>query len=568
MCKYFKNNYLVRIVIDLAFVLVFGCAHFVFGAQIILAQCSNECPMLGARQCVGNGYQVCMDYDQNGCFEWGAINSCSSGQICSAGSCIGTMICSPGSVSGCRVCDTFGTAWVDDSSKCASGQICSAGGCVANTTNLTDNDSEELIVSQLSPLGAIYAASTNLTAHTNKFAYCRYDYSDKSFDSMIFAFSTGDYVNHSAAVKLPAPGAYVYYVRCRDNSGKVNSTVGIISFSYVSYEQNSAPDLVKPNQLSSTEDKKADSNVILPLTDLMPPVISRLLPSGEINQKEITISCATDEPALCKYDAADTDYDSMKNLMEGEKTSHSKKITLYNFGGYNYYVRCRDQLENKNLKSSKIAFEYMVPQFENTPEIFDLLPSGVIYQEEILLTLKTGRGADCRYDLSNIEFAEMDDGFESADGIVHQAAVSLNRFGNYIYYVRCKDKNGEPGDTLALLSFEYADPELKIAFGGEAKNNNGSIRCVEYIMDESDGSCVIAQDCLCDPDCGQEEAAKDSDCANLALQESERKFSINWKGVIVVFCVSLAIISLIVIISIIKGAGGGMGKPKSTSGSF
>lgn len=50
--------------------------------------CSNECTTSGSKQCSGNGYQTCGNYDSDSCTEWSSVTSCPSGQTCSNGQCI------------------------------------------------------------------------------------------------------------------------------------------------------------------------------------------------------------------------------------------------------------------------------------------------------------------------------------------------------------------------------------------------------------------------------------------------------------------------------------------------
>lgn len=50
--------------------------------------CTNECSTSGARQCSGNGYQVCGNTDADPCLEWGTVTACGTGYYCSAGNCL------------------------------------------------------------------------------------------------------------------------------------------------------------------------------------------------------------------------------------------------------------------------------------------------------------------------------------------------------------------------------------------------------------------------------------------------------------------------------------------------
>jgi hypothetical protein len=105
------------------------------------ATCTNQC-VEDARQCSGNGYQICSDTNNDGCTEWGSAVNCPSGQICNAGDCVANRantdtnlispVCTANAVSGCKVCKKDGSAWQDDSSKCPLGKGCSFGVCIAS----------------------------------------------------------------------------------------------------------------------------------------------------------------------------------------------------------------------------------------------------------------------------------------------------------------------------------------------------------------------------------------------------------------------------------------------------
>ena len=42
-------------------------------------ECSDECST-GSRQCQGDGYQVCGDFDSDACTDWGPVTQCDSGE--------------------------------------------------------------------------------------------------------------------------------------------------------------------------------------------------------------------------------------------------------------------------------------------------------------------------------------------------------------------------------------------------------------------------------------------------------------------------------------------------------
>lgn len=51
-------------------------------------RCQDECWKEGIKQCLENDYQICGDYNADGCLEWGPITVCQEGMICEDGECI------------------------------------------------------------------------------------------------------------------------------------------------------------------------------------------------------------------------------------------------------------------------------------------------------------------------------------------------------------------------------------------------------------------------------------------------------------------------------------------------
>ena len=48
--------------------------------------CANECSSWNVKQCSGNGYQVCGNWDSDSCFEWSNVTVCSN--VCKSGRCV------------------------------------------------------------------------------------------------------------------------------------------------------------------------------------------------------------------------------------------------------------------------------------------------------------------------------------------------------------------------------------------------------------------------------------------------------------------------------------------------
>lgn len=384
------------------------------------------------------------------------------------------------------------------------------------------------LLSGFSPIGTVTNKYVTLSVTTDKAASCRYSWYDKDYEAMTLAFTSNNNLYHVASATLSNAGNYNYYVRCKDESGNVNSPAGRISFYYYVYV---APSPVTPSK---------------PPADTMPPLISGLSPSGEVTSKEITLSLFTDEVATCRYATSDFDYELMPNNFGGESTSHSVAITLNNPGEYNYYVRCQDAAKNKNTVSGQIKFAYSLPE---GPKIIDLEPSGgVVYQGSVALIATTDKAASCRFAENNVDYDRMGDFFDTGDGLFHQAFVDLPDYGFYSYYVRCMDKNGVLGAKSEMISFEYQNPNPEPEASALEPE---PVICEQIQIGRKDGSCDPTLDCVCDPDCPETGNDADPDCAGIQTTSSGGS---GWIGLLLIGLILLIII--IIIIIIIKRRGG------------
>jgi hypothetical protein len=402
-------------------------------------------------------------------------------------------------------------------------------------------DTAAPLLSKLLPSGTTYNSSVVLSVTTNEPAECRYSWYDKAFESMTLFFTSTDRLYHSAPTSLINYGYYTYYVRCRDTAGNINQVAGRISFRY-------ATTYVAPATPAAPA---------VP-ADKTPPVISGLAPSGEVNMAQITISCATDEAATCKYGKTDADYDSLADTLDtASGLSHSKAVTLTDPGQYTYYIRCKDQKGNKNTVSAQIGFNYVVPKKEG-PAISNLQPTGAIYQSNVALIVTTDKPADCRYSDSDTDFDEMTNYFDTSDGSLHQATVNLEDYGTYAYYVRCRDKEGNKDGNSQVINFEYKNPNPP-ASGGDGGNvtppqdQTPKVSCAQTQKGDKDGVCDPTADCVCDPDCPSSGDDADADCANVAAGGGGQTNN-SWIAILIIGLLLLVIIAIVIIIIKRKGS--------------
>ena len=176
---------------------------------------------------------------------------------------------------------------------------------------------------------------TFIGLQTDEKAVCRYEtVSGFSYYSMNRFFNNTNSTLHSTEVGGLSEGqGYVYYVKCADEAGNVNTDDFIIAFGV----------------------EKAD--------DYTPPVIRNPYPAGDIlpsGTTQILMSVSTDEPASCRYSAIQgTAYNSMSSTLSTNDAKRYHTATVRNLWAgqsYEYFVRCKDLEGNANTGDVMIYF--------------------------------------------------------------------------------------------------------------------------------------------------------------------------------------------------------------------
>jgi len=118
-------------------------------------QCSNECTVALARSCESGGVVVCNDYNEDGCLEWGSPTQCAEGLVCSGGNCaiscsndceiLNERQCVAGSTNKFQVCGDYND---DDClewgtpQNCEGVLVCSGGECMSTCQDECDVEDE------------------------------------------------------------------------------------------------------------------------------------------------------------------------------------------------------------------------------------------------------------------------------------------------------------------------------------------------------------------------------------------------------------------------------------------
>ncbi len=228
------------------------------------------------------------------------------------------------------------------------------------------------------------------------------------------------------ALKLTNGGNYNIYIRCKDASGNKNSRDYFIRFS------------------------------IEPAPDLTAPVIERTsVENGAYapyNVNSTSFSVYTNEPADCRWNFNDTEFDLMDRKFTCADSGFSLSSIYYGLyecktdllinseGVTDYYFKCKDRKGNVNTESYLFSLRSTkILMIDSTG------PSGTLYQSDAELRVITSGGAKegearCGYANSDVPFLSMIEFFET-NSTIHRQPLILDK-GDYFYYVMCRDIAG------------------------------------------------------------------------------------------------------------------------------
>lgn len=297
------------------------------------------------------------------------------------------------------------------------------------------------------------------------------------FDEMNFDFGSSLYLlKHKMTFSLPSEltqgqaltltngGKYTVYVRCQDaNGNKMRRDF------YIKFEIGKGPDLTPP-KIEQTSIKTGSFIAA--------------------NLDEVPISVFVNEPASCKWDKRDIDYDQMENSLSC--ISSGFDVSLANTISYQctaslpletapanstkrnaFFFRCKDQAGNENRESFPFALTSTT-----SLQITETGPSGVLRTgSNIELKVKTSGGAEngkavCGAAQQDLDFTLMP-AFQNTNSNIHSQTLQPLEEGTYKFFVTCLDIGGNEvksnieftieADTIPpILLFVYKDTSLGI----------------------------------------------------------------------------------------------------------
>ncbi len=116
-----------------------------------IVQCKNECDSTSLKECTGNSFRSCENFDSDNCLEWGLPVACEPNTMCQDGQCVpvtpvchnecdsaGFSSCDGNSVVTCGNFDSDSCLEFGNASACPSGKQCQNGQCVQINRNCED----------------------------------------------------------------------------------------------------------------------------------------------------------------------------------------------------------------------------------------------------------------------------------------------------------------------------------------------------------------------------------------------------------------------------------------------
>jgi len=283
---------------------------------------------------------------------------------------------------------------------------------------------------------------------TDEPAHCKFDTKTSvGFDDMSNDFGEGLYLTeHEMLFGLPAElatpealqitngGSYNIYVKCEDAVGNSGDRDYFIQFKI-----KSGPDLT-PAKVELTS---IDNGAFVPA-----------------DAKAFPLDVFLNEPADCKWDIKDTDYDLMENVFICAQSGFDYTSIEYGLykcssilsglkrGVNDYYFRCKDQpqaVDENDRNINQASYKYSVVVTTGL-QITDVKPEGDVFDVRPELQVTTVQGAEngraiCGYSTQNKDLASMPIFLETNSSTHRQPLVNMQA-GPYTFYIACVDKGG------------------------------------------------------------------------------------------------------------------------------
>ncbi len=197
--------------------------------------------------------------------------------------------------------------------------------------------------------------------------------------------------------------------------------------------------------------------------DVTPPVITLLTVGNDTNAPYATsfltpqLDFITDENAECKFSLSNQSYIDMNVACVGSALSHNCTSSDLGLDGVkDIFLTCLDGAGNSHDTSNN--FHVAITLDTPRPVISNIKPVGTINSSSIVLGVTTDKISHCKYDGSDISYANMAD-FTVTDSLIHNVTVVGLSEGGYDYYVLCEDTGGNLMGLASKINFTIVIPD-------------------------------------------------------------------------------------------------------------
>lgn len=297
----------------------------------------------------------------------------------------------------------------------------------------------------------------------NEPAQCRMsEESGKKFDEMEANFGGRNLFlrNHTTPLIIPsleslglesfdprAKADFNIYVRCQDKNGNKNEKDYVINF------------CVKQGN------------------DTTPAIVAAREPYSEwvsFNATQLDATVFTNEPAECRWDSKDMEYNTMKNNFTCEYEFEDRQLlgwpcsTLLPIteNEHKYFVRCLDQpwLEGENATKrnpNKQSYEFKILRSKSNLQIDSISVDNksFVFGTElgtVDIIVKTSGGVDstarCFYSWNGLTGIEFGEGSWTS---VHRQVFNAILPGDYNFPIRCEDTSGNIAEKTSRFSVKF-----------------------------------------------------------------------------------------------------------------
>ncbi|MCI5189741.1 MAG: hypothetical protein D3905_08055, partial [Candidatus Electrothrix sp. AS4_5] len=200
------------------------------------------------------------------------------------------------------------------------------------------------------------------------------------------------------------------------------------------------------------------------VVDETAPSITSSTKSSFSTAEQVLLVASTNEDAICRYNKNfDEDYEEMEGVLSSSFGSgHHVSLGQLAEGSYTYYVRCKDTKGNINTSGTSVNFTVAAKESDSEedttpPTITESTEDEFLPTEEVILVVSTDEDATCRYNANYDEdYSEMSHILSSSFGTGHHVVLGTLAEGDYTFYVRCKDEEGNTKTPGTSVNFTVA----------------------------------------------------------------------------------------------------------------